>query len=238
MAKIVHASEDRLTNFFNRHKAELKGEKGDQGLQGIQGDRGTKGDKGDKGEKGEKGDKGDKGEKGDSAVDYVAAEVAKEAARAQAAEELNAKAAANAKKAIDTHTANTDNPHGVTAAQIGSYTKAESDTKLAEKADKSTTLAGYGITDGATKASLAPEYSAISAYTVGQYVFHDGSIYRCTTAIALPGEAWNPAHWSKAQKLDDFFTNSNSLLTGTIESKVNSMFDNGDTTSYPRPTEG
>ena len=39
-------------------------------------------------------------------------------------------------------------------------------------------------------------------------------------------------------KLDDFFTNSNSLLTGTIESKVNSMFDNGDTTSYPRPTEG
>ena len=35
-------------------------------------------------------------------------------------------------------------------------------------------------------------------------------------------------------KLDDFFTNSNSLLTGTIESKVNSMFDNGDTTNYPR----
>ena len=64
--------------------------------------------------------------------------------------------------------------------------------------------------------SLAPEYSASSAYTVGQYVFHDGSIYRCTTAIALPGEAWNPAHWSGAQKLDDFFTKSNSLLMGTI----------------------
>ena len=86
--------------------------------------------------------------------------------------------------------------------------------------------------------SLAPKYSTSSAYSVGQYVFHDGSIYRCTTAIALPGEAWNPAHWSGAQKLDNFFTNSNSLLTGTIESKVNSMFDNGDTTSYPRPTEG
>lgn len=86
--------------------------------------------------------------------------------------------------------------------------------------------------------SLALEYSTSSAYSVGQYVFHDGSIYRCTTAIALPGEAWNPTHWSEAQKLDDFFTESNSLLTGTIESKVNSMFDNGDTTSYPRPTEG
>lgn len=64
--------------------------------------------------------------------------------------------------------------------------------------------------------SLAPEYSTSSAYTVGQYVFHDGSIYRCTTAIALPGEAWNPAHWSGAQKLDDFFTNSNSLLNARI----------------------
>ena len=64
--------------------------------------------------------------------------------------------------------------------------------------------------------SLANKYSTSSAYAVGQYVFHNGSIYRCTTAIALPGEAWNPAHWSEAQKLDDFFTNSNSLLMGTI----------------------
>lgn len=64
--------------------------------------------------------------------------------------------------------------------------------------------------------SLANKYSDSSAYAVGQYVFHDGSIYRCTTAIALPGEAWNPAHWSGAQKLDDFFTKSNSLLMGTI----------------------
>lgn len=68
--------------------------------------------------------------------------------------------------------------------------------------------------------SLAPEYSASYAYTVGQYVFHDGSIYRCTTAIALPGEAWNPAHWSEAQKLDDFFTNSNSLLARTIDARL------------------
>ena len=68
--------------------------------------------------------------------------------------------------------------------------------------------------------SLAPKYSTSSAYSVGQYIFHDGSIYRCTTAIALPGEAWNPAHWSGAQKLDDFFTNSNSLLTATIDEEV------------------
>ena len=73
--------------------------------------------------------------------------------------------------------------------------------------------------------SLAPEYSTSSAYSVGQYVFHDGSIYRCTTAIALPGEAWNPAHWSKAQKLDNFFTDSNSLLTGLIAIKTSGKAD-------------
>ena len=105
------------------------------------------------------------------------------------------------------------------------------------KADKATTLAGYGITDAATMASLAPEYSPSSAYSIGSFVYHDGNIYQCTTAIADGGEAWNAAHWGM-RKLDDFFTESNSLLTGTIESKVNSMFDNGDTTSYPRPTEG
>ena len=108
---------------------------------------------------------------------------------------------------------------------------------LAWRTTGNRTLSDYGITDGATKASLAPEYSATSAYSVGAIVYHDGNIYQCKTAIAEGGEPWNAEHW-ELRKLDDFFTNSNSLLTGTIEAKVNSMFDNGDTTSYPRPTEG
>lgn len=87
------------------------------------------------------------------------------------------------------------------------------------KADKATTLAGYGITDAATMASLAPEYSPSSSYSVGAFVYHDGNIYQCTTAIADGGEAWNAAHW-ELRKLDDFFTNSNSLLTGTIDAEV------------------
>lgn len=233
--------------------------------------------------------------------------------------------------ALEAHVESTNNPHAVTANQVGAYTKTEVNTKLNEKANKATTLSGYGITDAATTmdkseldmrisnltysvdekldkqlgdqsiswddslgylriknaildvysdsyggppfgiqiggntlfgdewqltstlkvfqklqitayaqltfldddwneesiedrikrlSSLAPKYSTSSAYTVGQYVFHDGSIYRCTTAIALPGEAWNPSHWSEAQKLDDFFTNSNSLLTGTIDDRL------------------
>lgn len=87
------------------------------------------------------------------------------------------------------------------------------------KADKATTLAGYGITDAATMASLAPEYSPSSSYSVGAFVYHDGNIYQCTTAIADGGEAWNAAHW-ELRKLDDFFTNSNSLLVGTIKTNA------------------
>ena len=86
---------------------------------------------------------------------------------------------------------------------------------LAAKADKATTLAGYGITDAATMESLAPEYSPSSAYAVGAFVYHDGNIYQCTTAIADGGEAWNAAHW-ELRKLDDFFTESNSLLNGRL----------------------
>ena len=67
--------------------------------------------------------------------------------------------------------------------------------------------------------SLAPEYSPSSAYSVGAFVYHDGNIYQCTTAISDGGEAWNAAHW-ELRKLDDFFTESNSLLTGTIDARL------------------
>ena len=71
----------------------------------------------------------------------------------------------------------------------------------------------------ADRASIAPEYSATSAYSVGSIVYHDGSIYQCKTAIADGGEAWNADHWD-LRKLDGFFTESNSLLTGTIDAEV------------------
>ena len=71
----------------------------------------------------------------------------------------------------------------------------------------------------ANTALHATEYSTSSVYTVGQYAFHDGNIYQCTTAIDS-GEEWNPYHWSYAQKLDDFFTESNSLLEATIDARL------------------
>ena len=90
---------------------------------------------------------------------------------------------------------------------------------LAWRTTGNRTLSDYGITDGATKASLAPEYSATSAYSVGAIVYYGGNIYQCKTAIAEGGEAWDAEHW-ELRKLYDFFTESNSLLTGTIDARL------------------
>ena len=71
----------------------------------------------------------------------------------------------------------------------------------------------------ANSSAFAPEYDATSKYAVDEFVWHDGNIYQCKTAIAEGGEAWNAEHW-ELRKLHDFFTESNSLLTGTIDAEV------------------
>ena len=48
----------------------------------------------------------------------------------------------------------------------------------------------------ADRTSLAPEYSATSAYSVGTIVYYGGNIYQCVTAIADGGEEWNAEHWA------------------------------------------
>ena len=85
-------------------------------------------------------------------------------------------------------------------------------------------LEGTATTVGGLLAALAAAIAWLKKNKVQTLKLEDGSV----ETSADGGVA----------KLDDFFTESNSLLMGTIESKVNSMFDNGDTTSYPRPTEG
>ena len=59
----------------------------------------------------------------------TAAALTAEVTRAKKAESANATAAADAKKAATDHAARTDNPHKVTASQVGAYTKAEVDAK-------------------------------------------------------------------------------------------------------------
>ena len=175
------------------------------------------------------------------------------------------------KSALTAHVENTNNPHGVTAAQVGAVSTSPSPASdktfdwcpsgvdgnirlfgtfyktgiglglwsgggsLFNYHDDTTDIYQFqtgksgdlaltsdiedAVKDKADRASLAPEYSPSAAYSVGSIVYHDGNIYQCTTAIAEGGEAWNAAHW-ELRKLDDFFTESNSLLTGTIDARL------------------
>ena len=50
---------------------------------------------------------------------------------------------------------------------------------------------------GKSRANLAATYSATSAYAVGDYCERGGNLYRCTTAIASGGEAWDSGHWTQ-----------------------------------------
>lgn len=45
--------------------------------------------------------------------------------------------------------------------------------------------------------AIAPVYSTSSTYPVGAYVYHDGTLYRCATAITT-AESWTAAHWTAA----------------------------------------
>ena len=91
------------------------------------------------------------------------------------------------------------------------YVKSELDNKLND--------VNKVIKVKANLSALAHEYSVTSAYTVGEIVYYNGNIYQCKTEIAEGGEAWNAEHW-ELMKLDNFFTNSNSLLTGTIDARL------------------
>ena len=50
--------------------------------------------------------------------------------------------------------------------------------------------------------SVAGTYSASKTYAVGDYVWYDGALYRCTTAIST-AESWTAAHWTAAVLGDD-----------------------------------
>lgn len=63
--------------------------------------------------------------------------------------------------------------------------------------------------------SVAGTYSASKTYAVGDYVWYDGALYRCTTAITT-AESWTAAHWSRAVLGDDI-TSLKSAFNGNTE---------------------
>ena len=55
-------------------------------------------------------------------------------------------------------------------------------------------------------AAIADEYDSTSAYAVGDFCIKDGLFYKCNTAIATGGEAWNSAHWTVTNVADNLGT--------------------------------
>lgn len=66
--------------------------------------------------------------------------------------------------------------------------------------DPATNTATFGIPKGAdgslASAILAPTYSSSSTYAVGDYVYYNGNLYICSTAITT-AESWTSGHWTQ-----------------------------------------
>ena len=60
--------------------------------------------------------------------------------------------------------------------------------------------------------SIAPTYSSSALYPVGSYVWYDGTLYRCTTAITT-AETWTSAHWTSTT-----LSNTEIAYRGTLTS--------------------
>lgn len=54
----------------------------------------------------------------------------------------------------------------------------------------------------ADAASIAPAFSTSSTYAVGDYVTHEGLLYKCTTAVSTAG-AWNAANWTAVSAMGE-----------------------------------
>ena len=127
-----------------------KGDKGDtgdtgpQGIQGIQGPIGPAGPQGEQGPQGIQGSQGVQGERGLPGKDAYTA--ATEAGYTGTETEFN-----TALSGVPGHIASTNNPHGVTAAQIGAAQAEHTHSEYAEKANASGGFAGgtgASATDG------------------------------------------------------------------------------------------
>ena len=72
-------------------------------------------------------------------------------------------------------------------------------------------------------AAIAPTYSPSALYPVGFYVWHDGHLYRCITAITT-AESWTAGHWT-AVALGNDVSDLKSALTNIENMSPIAVFD-------------
>lgn len=137
------------------------------------------------------------------------------------------------------------NPNGHTGAWVAAnFAEASVEDLLAAlrsalsgKADASTTLAGYGITDAhitngvitlgaatitpltshqdisgkANNAAIATVFSASATYAVGDVVMYEGTRYKCATAVTVAGAWTGSTNWT-AESVQDVIGDVESAL--------------------------
>jgi hypothetical protein len=73
---------------------------------------------------------------------------------------------------------------------------------------------------GRVRANVAANYDSSETYAVGDYCLHDGSLYKCSTAISSP-EAWTAGHWTQIK-----ITGELSALNGKIVTLTSASISN------------
>ena len=85
--------------------------------------------------------------------------------------------------------------------------------------DEQIALNEQNVSDVVSTNNIADDYNSTKTYAVGDYCFHDGTLYKCTTEITT-AEAWTLAHWQTA-----ILGNDTSDLKNAIDYTSNAVFD-------------
>lgn len=76
--------------------------------------------------------------------------------------------------------------------------------------------------EDASGVNIAEEYDPTSTYNEGDFVVHDGLLYKCNTTIST-AEAWTAAHWTRCLVTDEMSTAGETRVTGTLAAGATSI---------------
>ena len=68
---------------------------------------------------------------------------------------------------------------------------------------------------GKVRANVAANYDSSETYAVGDYCLHDGSLYKCSTAISSP-EAWTAGHWTQIKIAGELSTLNGKIANSPV----------------------
>lgn len=72
---------------------------------------------------------------------------------------------------------------------------------------------------------IAEEFDSTQTYAVGDYVTHEGSLYKCTTAVTVAG-AWNSSDWTETLVMDEVSAGGgSSTLAGLTDVDLDNLAD-------------